>query len=259
MVFADLSLRPEARELVDQHSTGADGKARAVFVKTDVVHWDQLTGMFDAADREFGGVDIVCPGAGVYEPRWSNFWHPPGTSTSKDAVHDVGGGVGHYASLDINLTHPIRTTQLAISRWLNPSRGGDRAKVSPQNPKRVVHVSSIAAQVPNLTSPLYAASKAGLNHFIRALAPLDRLGIRVTGVAPGVIRTPLWTEDPALLRWIDETKDSWVEPEEVSEAMLQCCEDPAIEGGHIMEILKNSRTQGRVEKRPGVLRAKVAR
>ena len=35
------------------------GQPRAVFVKTDVRIWDDLTRMFDVAEQEFGGADIV--------------------------------------------------------------------------------------------------------------------------------------------------------------------------------------------------------
>lgn len=68
VIVADLSLRPEAQQLVNRHQSGP---ARAVFQKTDVRDWLQLERMFATADTEFGRVDIVCPGAGVYEPvRW---------------------------------------------------------------------------------------------------------------------------------------------------------------------------------------------
>lgn len=68
VVFADLALRPEAKEMVDSHSTPQEGRGRAVFQETDVRDWPQLERMFTTAEREFGGIDIVCPGAGVYEP-----------------------------------------------------------------------------------------------------------------------------------------------------------------------------------------------
>ena len=55
-MIADLGLRPEAQKLIDEYTT----QPRAVFVKTDVVMWDQLTNMFDVAEKEFGGADIVC-------------------------------------------------------------------------------------------------------------------------------------------------------------------------------------------------------
>jgi 3-hydroxybutyrate dehydrogenase len=67
-LIADLALRPEAKELVEKHSAESGSSARAVFQQTDVSDWVQLERMFDVAEKEFGEIDIVCPGAGVYEP-----------------------------------------------------------------------------------------------------------------------------------------------------------------------------------------------
>ena len=55
VVIADLALRPEAQRLIDEYTS----QPRAVFVKTNVVIWDELTNMFDVAEKEFGGADIV--------------------------------------------------------------------------------------------------------------------------------------------------------------------------------------------------------
>lgn len=65
VVFADLALRPEAQQVVDAYATGSP---RAVFQQTDVRIWTQLDRMFVTCEKEFGAADIVCPGAGVYEP-----------------------------------------------------------------------------------------------------------------------------------------------------------------------------------------------
>jgi NAD(P)-dependent dehydrogenase (short-subunit alcohol dehydrogenase family) len=59
VVIADIALRPEAQTVIDEHSSTDGSKARAVFVKTDGVNGDDLTNMFDVAEKEFGGVDIV--------------------------------------------------------------------------------------------------------------------------------------------------------------------------------------------------------
>lgn len=67
VVIADLQLRPEAQAVVAQYPHDSAG-AKAVFQKTDVADWAQLDKMFEVADKHFGGADIVCPGAGVYEP-----------------------------------------------------------------------------------------------------------------------------------------------------------------------------------------------
>ncbi len=49
-------------------------KARVLFKKTDVTDWEQLQITFDECMSEFGSLDIVCPGAGTFEPvRLSSF------------------------------------------------------------------------------------------------------------------------------------------------------------------------------------------
>lgn len=192
--------------------------------------------MFTVAEREFNGADIVCPGAGVYEPEWSNFWLPPGSAPSKDAP---GGEPGHYAQMDINLTHPIRVTQLALSHWQHPPADHPQRKASPANPKRIVHLGSIAGYLPVFNAPLYGACKFGVHGLVRCLAKLDpTLGIRVTAVAPGVVRTPLWEENPDKLAFLDPERDGWVTPEEVAVAMLRCVEEEGLVGGTILEVGK---------------------
>lgn len=98
VLLADITLRWEAEALLSKYTD----KPKAIFHKTDVVSWRDLNDMFAAAKQHFGAFDIVCPGAGVWEPEWSNFWVPPGTGASRD---DPLGG--RYASIDINLTYPF--------------------------------------------------------------------------------------------------------------------------------------------------------
>ena len=214
-----------------------DASPRAVFVKTDVTSWPDLARMFGTALDEFGDFDIVCPGAGIYEPPWTNFWLPPGSKESKDEP-----GSGRYALLDINLTHPIRTTQIAISHWMHPQpiQGGKLqapTAASSGNPKRIIHIASVASQVPVFRAPLYGASKFAISGFVRSLAPLETLfGIRVNAVAPGLVRTPIWTEHPEKLKNLDLSQDAWVTPQEVAEAMLDCVENKSRVGGTIVEV-----------------------
>ncbi|KAH1522150.1 hypothetical protein KXV52_002139 [Aspergillus fumigatus] len=245
VLIADLALRPEAQEVVNYYSSQPSRPNRAVFQKTDVVDWEQLERMFEVAVREFGDVDIVCPGAGIYEPHWSNFWRPPGAPESRDPRDG-----GRYALLDINLTHPIRTTQLAISHFLRNR--------SSKRPKHIIHISSIAGQSPALAAPIYVATKHAINGLVRSLAKLDsKFGIRVTAVAPGVIKTPLWTDHPEKLKMVDDKADEWVTPEEVAEVMLALIQQDSVseiigdksgqgtqfpvQGGTILEVSKSVR------------------
>ncbi|MCJ1232790.1 sedoheptulose-7-phosphate:D-glyceraldehyde-3- phosphate transaldolase [Varicellaria rhodocarpa] len=224
VLFADLALRPEAQELVSKHSDSSQPSARAIFQETDVRDWAQLERMFDIANKEFGGAHIVCPGAGVFEPAFSNFWHPPGHPPSRDPPWS-----SHYASLEINLTHPIRVTQLAISHFLNPAPSSHLSVVSPQNPRAIIHVSSVAGQATLFIAPIYVAAKHGVSGFVRSLATLDQaLGIRVTAVAPGVVKTPLWTDNADKMAYLKET-DEWVTPDFVAEVMVDLLEKDEVE------------------------------
>jgi 3-hydroxybutyrate dehydrogenase len=176
---------------------------------------------------------------------WSNFWRPPGTPESRDPQDG-----GRYALLDINLTHPIRTTQLAISHFLRNR--------STKRPKHIIHISSIAGQSPALAAPIYVATKHAINGLVRSLAKLDsKFGIRVTAVAPGVIKTPLWTDHPEKLKMVDDKADEWVTPEEVAEVMLALIQQDSVseiigdksgrgtqflvQGGTILEVSKSVR------------------
>ena len=64
---------------------------------------------------------------------------------------------------------------------------------------------------------------------MRSLGPLDkRIGVRVTAVAPGVIKTPLWTEHPEKFKLITDA-DEWVTPEFVAEIMTDLVEKDVVE------------------------------
>lgn len=178
--------------------------------------WLDLSRTFHVAHQEFGGVDIVCPGAGIFEPPSSNFWRPPGQLPSKDDPQS-----NHYACLDINITHPIRVTQLAISYFLSA-----KPKVSPTNPKSIIHISSIAGQLTLLPLPLYCASKHAISGFVRSLAHLEStLGIRVAAVAPAIVKTPIWTSEKLVMI---KAEDEWVLPEEVADVMVDLVEKTEI-------------------------------
>jgi len=186
--------------------------------------------MFETAIREFGQVDILCAGAGIFDPPFSNFWYPPGSKESRDDAHG-----DRYLTLDINVTHPIRATQLALSHWLNPPQGQE--KVSPSNPKRVVVCGSIAGYLTGITYPLYFASKHAITGFVRSLGALEsELGVKVAAVCPGGVRTPLLVEDKHKARTVDLEKDDLVAPEEVARQLYRLCVDDAIRGGTLLEV-----------------------
>ncbi|KAL9617941.1 MAG: hypothetical protein Q9160_007307 [Pyrenula sp. 1 TL-2023] len=244
VLIADLALRPEAEKLLERYSDDqSTSSPRALFHQTNVRSWTSLESAFSAAVSAFGQVDLVVPGAGVYEPHWSNFWRPPGTAESKDKLDG-----DRYASIDINLTHPIRLTQLAIAHFLSTSSS---RKKSSGPIGTVLLCSSIAGQVSPLPFAIYNATKHGINGFTRSLAKLEeQRRIRVVAVAPGLVKTPLWTDHPEKLRIVNEEKgDVWVTAEETAEVMAAMVEGDEVvvgeskvqvKGGSIVEISKQS-------------------
>lgn len=60
--------------------------------------------------------------------------------------------------------------------------------------------------------------------------------IRVAGVAPGLVKTPLWTDNPEKLAWVHKEQDQWIEPEEVAERMLELVMREDYVGGTVLEI-----------------------
>ena len=150
-----------------------------MFQKTDVTSWPQLSAIIQRGEAEWPQIDIVVPGAGIFEPAWSGFWNPPKTPTNPDSPSrdSANGDPGHYTVLDVNLTHPIRLSQLAIAHWT--ARG---------IPGSLLVVGSMAGYMHGLGSPLYFASKHGVHAFIRSLGGLrDTRGIRTAVIAPGVV------------------------------------------------------------------------
>lgn len=141
--------------------------------------------------------------------------------------------------------HPIRSTQLAIENFIKRGKPG-----------AVVHISSIAAQGALLSCPLYIAAKSGISNFVRSMADLENPvkglpTIRVNAVAPGVIKTPLWTDHPEKLNWINEQQDEWVEPEYVAQVMLSLIEEEEYVGGTVIEVGKNQTRKVTILNDPG--------
>ncbi|KAF4124693.1 Short-chain dehydrogenase, partial [Geosmithia morbida] len=229
VILADKTLRPETQTLLDEYAPssssavtdGASSKPQAIFHETDVTSWSQLDATFTRATTSLPSLDIVAASAGLEEPTWASFWEKP-----------TGPDPNGYAVLDVNLTAPVRLSQLAISHWTRSRRPGC-----------LVHVGSQAGYTSGLGTPLYFASKHGLHGFVRSLAALKgELGIRSGCVAPGAVRTPMWSEDPSKASMVDESID-FSEPEEIASAMYDLVVDENLGSGTIYECTKANGTR----------------
>lgn len=129
----------------------------------------------------------------------------------------------------------MRGTRLAIRDQVTRSKGPPSNEIVGV----ILNVSSLAAQFALFNQPLYGASKAGVSSFTRSLAPLHpEFGIKVVAVSPGMVRTPLWTDNPDKMKAISE-EDVILAPEELAEAMLLLVESDSYPGGTVLEVLKD--------------------
>ena len=118
-------------------------------------------------------------------------------------------------TLEVNLIAPFAMTQ-ACAALLERSA----APV-------VINLSSACAQHPfaSCTSTSYSVSKAGLDMLTRRLAlALGPRGIRVNGIAPGVVESPMWQGATDLMREIAAGRHllggEMVTPADVADAVL---------------------------------------
>ncbi|KAK2730913.1 short chain dehydrogenase reductase family [Colletotrichum kahawae] len=118
VIFADLTLRAEAEGTIAEFPNPPADAANpsAVFHKTDITNWCDLTSLWTTSMDTFGRVNIVINNAGIFEPPWSSFWNPPGISSqSRDPVDAT---VGSYHIFNVNTIGPIRLGQMAVDYWL---------------------------------------------------------------------------------------------------------------------------------------------
>lgn len=140
-----------------------DGGGNAQPIGTDVTKVADLQAMADAAMQHFGRIDILCCNVGIYPE-----------SPIEDMPADLWDKV-----MAVNLRSAFLSLKACLPQMKRQSWG------------RVVITSSITGNrtaMPDLSH--YAASKGGLNGFIRAAAfEVARHNITVNGVEPGIIDT----------------------------------------------------------------------
>jgi 3-oxoacyl-[acyl-carrier protein] reductase len=138
---------------------------RAIAVRADVSDPKAVVGLFDANEREFGGVDAVVSNAGVM--RLAPF------REMSDADFDLMIGVNQKGTF-----HVLREAARRV-----------------RDHGRIITLSSSITQLRSPTYGPYAATKAAQEQYANILAKeLAGRMISVNAVAPGVVNTPLFTD-----------------------------------------------------------------
>jgi glucose 1-dehydrogenase len=142
--------------------------------KADVSMEDQVAAMFQHVIREFGTVDILVNNAGL----------------QRDSAFQSMTLAEWNTVIGINLTGQFLCAREAIREFV---RRGVVPAVSCAAGK-IICMSSVHQQIPWAGHANYASSKGGIKMMMESLAQeVAPLRIRVNGIAPGAIRTPINT------------------------------------------------------------------
>jgi SDR family mycofactocin-dependent oxidoreductase len=193
---------------------------RAVKAVADVRSLGELQQAADTGLSELGKIDIVCANAGIGS--WAVAWE-----MTEQQWKDM---------IDINLTGVFNATRAALPSMVERGEGGS-----------VVLTSSTAGLRAYANTAHYTAAKHGVIGLMKVLA--QEAGphrIRVNAVCPTTVRTPLVINDATFELFAphlenpteDDVREpfeslnilpgvAWIEPEDVSDAVLFLCSDAA--------------------------------
>ncbi len=185
----------------------------AVAIGADVSRETEVEAMFAEAIRRHGTLDILVANAGLQRDA-------PLLEMTLAQWREV---------IDVNLTGQFLCARAAAREFL---RRGPRPQVSRATGK-IICMSSVHETIPWAGHVNYAASKGGVMLFMKSLAQeLAPHRIRVNGVAPGAIRTPInrpaWETKEALADLLELIPYGRIgEPEDIARAAVWLASDEA--------------------------------
>jgi glucose 1-dehydrogenase len=146
----------------------------AIAIKADVSSEAEVAAMFDQMLKRFGTIDILVNNAGL----------------QRDSAFKEMTLAQWNTVLGVNLTGQFLCARQAITEFL---RRGVVPAVSCAAGK-IICMSSVHQQIPWAGHANYATSKGGIKMLMESLAQeVAPHRIRVNGIAPGAIRTPINT------------------------------------------------------------------
>ena len=190
--------------------------AEAIVKVCDVSEMDYVVQLFEAAEAETGGLDIVHNNAGLM----------PGEPDFPDTIMEK-----MIAVIQINLLAMMVGTRQAIELMRARAAAGV-----------IVNTASIAAFGPITADPAYSASKAGIVNFTQSCAPLEEaFNIRVKAGCPGMTDTAIVPHDA---EWLQPAlaASKLLQPEDIAAAVQKIIEDDSVTGDYV--VVANEQREG---------------
>ncbi|MEM0482024.1 MAG: SDR family NAD(P)-dependent oxidoreductase [Nitrososphaerota archaeon] len=161
-----VDVEEDAGKRLEKKITAMHGESAALFVKADVSVEEDVKSCVESVINRYGRIDVLVNNAAIHL-----------IATLLETTTDAW-----QRTMDVNLKSTYLFCKYVASHMINSSIRGS-----------IVNVSSIQGIRGGLLSSAYAASKAGIIGFTKALAlELAPYGIRVNAVAPRAIDTPLF-------------------------------------------------------------------
>ncbi|KAJ2890092.1 hypothetical protein IWW38_004324 [Coemansia aciculifera] len=195
-------------EVANQLNSEANNHV-AVFQYCDVADSASLKSLIDLAVSHFGRFDILVNNAGVLDKPWE--MDPEGDFARR--------------CIDINVRSVIDGTNRALHYW---NQAEDHKGV-------VVNLASMASYAPMHCMPAYAASKAAVGTYTKALANLAPK-VRVNAVAPGWVDTNLVDADHIGRDHYSVQFSGLLKTEAIVEQIMRLIEDESLAGDVIMIV-----------------------
>lgn len=178
----------------------------AVAIQADIAESEPTRNLVDETVKQFGRIDILVNNAGI--TRDKSF-----RKMNEEEWHKV---------IDTNLSSAFNTCTVAIHKMLEQKYG------------RIINISSIVGQAGAFGQTNYAAAKAGLIGFTKALAlETARGGITVNAICPGYIGTEMVKAMPedVLAKVVEKVPMQRLgTPQEIADAVVFICNSAYMTG-----------------------------
>jgi len=160
IIVSDINLEKAEETAKEIEETGQ----RAMAIKVDVAHSEEVERMVETILERFGRIDILINNAGIARDKLILRM----TEEDWDVV------------LNVNLKGTFNCTK-AVVKHMSKQRSG-----------KIVSIASVVGEMGNVGQANYSASKAGVIGFTKTIArEFAQRGININAIAPGYIETPM--------------------------------------------------------------------